>query len=363
MKCDLVVVGAGNMGSGIAQKYAMHGHQVAVVDQSDISLKKSQASINDMLKQGVKRGIFNEEQAESIIGRILFTTDLAICKNKDLVIEAIFEDLDLKQQLFLELDRICKKSTILATNTSSLKVSDLQKGLTHPERVLGLHYFYPPAKNRLVEIIGTETTDANALKYARAWQESINKTVIESKDSPGFIVNRFFVPWLNEAIYILNEGIANSKTIEEAAKQFFNISMGPFELMNVTGLPITMHSCTALAKSLGSFYAPAPMLATQIESKKAWDISGTLQSEQTFSIGMRLLAVVSSISCQMVFEEQVCSKNDANLGAQVGLLWPKGPFELQNDHLPYLATALLNEKKIRKDFVIAPYLKQQLSLT
>ena len=155
--------------------------------------------------------------------------------------EAVFEDLEVKRTVFRRLSEHCAPNAILATNTSSFYVRDLTDAIEHPERLVGLHYFYHPAKNRLVEVVPTEATSEEA--RARAWelQEALGKTPIACADAPGFVVNRYFVPWLNEAVRLLEEKVADIATIEAAAKAGFRIGMGPFELMNVTGVPIAMH--------------------------------------------------------------------------------------------------------------------------
>lgn len=340
----IAVVGAGNMGSGIAQKYAMHGHQVIVVDKEHANVLKSEQSIAKSLEQGVVRTIFTADEASRIGARMCFTTEFDAACDADLVVEAIFENLSLKQELFGLLDKECAPSTILATNTSSLKVVDLQRGLKHPERVLGLHYFYPPARNRLVEIISTPQTSPDVALQALALQHTINKTVIHAKDSPGFIVNRFFVPWLNEALRIVHEGKATIATVDKAAQDFFHIGMGPFALMNATGLPITLHACDALARELGDFYAPNALIVPQIEKHAAWDISGDADETMTQAIGLRLLAIVSSLSCQMVFDERVGTAQDVDVGAQVGLMWKRGPFAMMAEYRGELVRTLASMK-------------------
>ena len=326
------VVGAGNMGSGIAQKYATHGYIVNVVDKDEKSLNKSQSLIRSTLEQAIARKLFSEQQASDTLARLRFSSELEECASSGLVIEAIFEDLDLKQNLFTKLEDICPRNTIFATNTSSLLVKDIGQHLKYPDRMLGLHYFYPPAKNKLVEVIATPATDDGVMSRAKAIQESINKVVIVSKDSPGFIVNRFFVPWLNEAMHIVNEGLISIATVEHAVKSFFDIGMGPFELMNVTGLPITFYACESLARCLGPFYAPCPLIKRQMESGMGFDLSGEIDGSKVEEIGLRMLSVVGAISHQLVNSEGVASKGDTDLGARVGLLWKKGPFELLDEY-------------------------------
>jgi enoyl-CoA hydratase/3-hydroxyacyl-CoA dehydrogenase len=246
----------------------------------------------------------------------------------DIVIEAVFEDIGVKQSLFQNLGQITRPDTVLATNTSSFLVAQVAEGVKHPERVIGLHYFYHPAKNRLVEVIGHEATSEEVLSNAWNFQERIGKTPIDSADAPGFVVNRFFVPWLNEAIRLKEEGHSIA-SIESASKQCFGVGMGPFELMNVTGVPITLHASRSLAGALGDFYAPAKTLEPQVESKQNWDLSGEPDESSLKAISERLLGVVFTIAGHLV-DEGVSTLEDTDIGARVGLRWPIGPFELAN---------------------------------
>ncbi len=324
------VVGAGNMGAGIAQKYASAGFQTIVVDISEEGLQRGRTSIESTLDQGVERKLFTEALKNEILGRLDFTTDTSSLKDAALIVEAIFENKDVKQKLFRELGELCGKDTILATNTSSFCVDDVANGVRFPERVLGLHYFYHPAKNKLVEVIkGTKTSD-ESFKKAWALQEASGKIAIESADAPGFIVNRFFVPWLNEAMRVVEEGIANIATVELAAKKAFRVGMGPFELMNVTGVPITLHAATTLGNELGKFYAPCDLIRPVVDAKSTWQFDGDVDETCIEAIGKRLWSVIDSIATQIVFEEKVCSLEDCDLGARVGLRWPQGPFESMN---------------------------------
>lgn len=323
------VVGAGNMGSGIAQKIATEGFPVVVADLGAEALQRGKQRIQETLQQGVERKLFTPERAAEILGRISFATELASLRDCDVVIEAIFEDRAAKQQLFAELDRVCAPKTILGTNTSSFYVRELAEATQRPDRVVGLHYFYHPAKNRLVEVVPGERTSEETRRRAWLLQELIGKTPIHSADAPGFVVNRYFVPWLNEAVRLLAEGVADIATIDAAAKQRFEIGMGPFELMNVTGVPIALHAATTLGQELGPFYAPAPRLAQQVAAKQNWDLSGTPDPQRFAAVGERLFAAIAYVACELV-EAGVATIEDTDIGARVGLRWAKGPFELMN---------------------------------
>ncbi len=322
------VVGAGNMGSGIAQKIATEGFNVILADTSREQALKGLKRIETLLSEGVERKIFKRETADAILGRIQITGDLNDLNEVDIVIEAVFEDIGVKQGLFQKLGEITREDTVLATNTSSFLVEQVAEGVKNPERVIGLHYFYHPAKNRLVEVIGHAGSDEDVLVRAWNFQERIAKTPIDSADAPGFVVNRFFVPWLNEAIRLKEEG-HNIATIEAAAKDCFGVGMGPFELMNVTGVPITLHASRSLAGSLGDFYAPAATLEPQVDSSQNWELEGEVTESSFKEIQSRLLGVVFTIAGHLV-DEGVSTLEDTDIGARVGLRWPIGPFELAN---------------------------------
>ncbi len=324
------VVGAGTMGSGIAQKIAQEGFEVVLVDVTDELVQKGLERIKAMLKEAVERKIFTPQQVEQILARIKPTTDKKSLADCDIVIEAVFEDIDVKRSLFAELDQICKPDSIFATNTSSLLVSDLASATNRPQRFIGLHYFYHPAKNRLLEVIPTEQTASDVLAAAEKFAALHAKTHITVKDAPGFAVNRFFVPWLNEATRIMQEGVANAATIDAAAMQTFGIGMGPFQLMNVTGIPIAYHSCCSLAEKLGEFYAPSDALKKQFEAKQNWDLSGEVEEGKFDAVSRRLLAVVFYVVSKML-DEGVATIRDIDIGARVGLRWRMGPFEMMNE--------------------------------
>ena len=212
------IIGAGVMGSGIAQKIAQEGIQVVMVDIEDRFVQKGMENIKKTLSEGVKRGIFTQEQTEDTLNRIRGTTNKDEVKDADLIIEAIFEDMDVKKELFKYLDSVCKENTVFASNTSSYSISELAASIDREDRFVGLHFFYHPAKNRLVEIIPGKKSSQETVSKANLFSNLIGKIAINVKDSPGFAVNRFFVPWLNESTRLLEEGVANIPTIDDTAK-------------------------------------------------------------------------------------------------------------------------------------------------
>ena len=323
------VVGAGNMGSGIVQKIAQEGIPVVMVDLKDEFVQRGLGTIRRLLQEGVERKIFKPEQVDQILSRVTGTTDFKALADADIVIEAVFEDKQVKTDLFKKLDQICSPQTILATNTSSFYVRDFADKTSRPDRFVGLHYFYHPAKNRLLEVIPHSGTSPETVEKSLLAAKLHGKTSILVKDAPGFAVNRFFVPFLNEAARMLEEGLADIPTIEAAAKQAFKIGMGPFELMNVTGIPIAVHAATTLGNELGPFYAPAPILKAQMEKKANWILEGKVDEAKLSALADRFLGVCLGVAAALV-DEGVASIEDTDRGAKIGLRWILGPFEIMN---------------------------------
>ncbi|MGA9535593.1 MAG: 3-hydroxyacyl-CoA dehydrogenase NAD-binding domain-containing protein [Desulfobacterales bacterium] len=323
------VIGAGNMGSGIVQKIAQEGIDVVMVDTKNEFVERGLNTIRKMLQEGVERKIFSSEKAEEIISRVKGTTNINAVADADLVIEAVFEDKGVKSELFKKLDKICLQKTILATNTSSFYVREFANQTDRPDRFIGLHYFYHPAKNRLLEVIPHDKTNRETLEKSLLAAKLHGKTAIVVKDAPGFAVNRFFVPFLNEAARMFEEKLADIPTIEEAAKRAFKIGMGPFQLMNVTGIPIAVHAATTLGNELGPFYAPCEILKAQKEKGVSWDIEGAVDESKIQPVIDRFYGVCLGVAAALV-DEGVASIEDTDRGAKIGLRWVMGPFEIMN---------------------------------
>ncbi|MBT5613961.1 MAG: 3-hydroxyacyl-CoA dehydrogenase/enoyl-CoA hydratase family protein [Euryarchaeota archaeon] len=329
----VAIIGSGNMGSGIAQKSAQENFEIQMVDREEKWVNHGQEIISNLLEQALERRIFNIEQVNSIkekISGVVGTNN--VDPKTDLVIEAVFEDFNVKKDVFTILDQVCNEHTILASNTSSLSVNDLAKASGRPDRFIGLHFFYHPAKNRLVEIIPAESTTKNTLKAVETYCKTMGKVVIICKDRPGFVVNRFFVPWLNEACILLQEGVATAAQIDSIAREAFNIGMGPFALMNLTGPTIALHATDYLAEQLDTpRYTGAKNLREIVDKGELWKIGDEEHYDESLSITVkeRLLGQVFAVAGQIV-DEEICSKEDVDRGAKVGLRWDEGPFEIAN---------------------------------
>jgi len=324
------VIGCGLMGAGIAQVAAQAGYETVVRELNEELLEKGLGRIAAFLDKGVAKKKLSQAKRDATWACISGTTDLADLADCDLVIEVIFENMQAKQELFKELDGICKEDTIFASNTSSLSIAEMAAATNRPEKVAGLHYFYPSVINQLLEVVAAERTAPEVVEALLTYARITGKVPILVKDAPGFAVNRFFVPWLNEATRMLQEGVANIPTIDEAARETFRIGMGPFALMNATGIPIAYHSSSSLARELGDFYAPSAKLAAQFEAGQEWELEGEVDEAAKAAVGERLLGVVFGVAAQLV-EEGVASVEDTDRGALVGLRWARGPFAMMNE--------------------------------
>ena len=330
---SIAIIGAGNMGSGIAQKSAQEHFEVQMVDREQQWVDRGQQIISDFLDEAVERRIFSPAQIEGIRSRITGVTGTEnVASDTDLVIEAVFEDFDIKTEVFGILDEVCDEHTILASNTSSLSVNDLAEAVGRPDRFVGLHFFYHPAKNRLIEVIPAKTTSSETLAAVEQYCKAMGKVVIVCRDRPGFVVNRFFVPWLNEACRLLEEGVGSTAQIDAVARDAFRIGLGPFALMNLTGSPIALHATDYLAEQLDTpRYLATHSLRDLVAEGRTWEIGedGGCSEEAAAVIRERLLGQVFAVSSQIV-DEGICSMEDVDRGAKVGLRWARGPFELAN---------------------------------
>ena len=259
------VVGFGAMGSGIAQVCATAGLAVRVREVDQAAIDRGWRTVDGSLPRVVKSGRMSEADAKAARGRISASTSLADLKDSDLVIEAAVEIVDVKKKVFEELDRICPASTILASNTSSLPIADIAAATKHPERVAGLHFFNPAPVMQLVEIVRAITTSDQTVDTLRDFARRIGKTPVVSKDVAGFIVNRLMVPYLLGAIRVLEQGIATPEEIDTAVKLGLRHPMGPFELIDYTGLDINLHVANVFYEEFRDpTMAPPPLLKRMV---------------------------------------------------------------------------------------------------
>jgi 3-hydroxyacyl-CoA dehydrogenase len=236
------VLGAGSMGGGIAHLAAVKGFEVVLCDVEQRFVEGAVKRIAGFMDKSIEKQKMTAEEKEATLKRITITTNMEDLASVELVIEAIFEDLEIKKSAFEKLDKICGPDTIFASNTSSMSITALAAATARPDKVVGLHFFNPPLIMRLVEVIRGYYTSDETVKLASEVSQGMGKTpVVVKKDTPGFIVNRIMMPQFLEAIRIVEEGIATPEDIDTAVKLGLNYPMGPFELMDFTGVEISVH--------------------------------------------------------------------------------------------------------------------------
>jgi len=245
------VFGAGSMGNGIAQVASQVGYQVIMRDIEDRFVQSGLNAIGKFLTKSVEKGKMTEDQKKEVLSRIKGTTKMEDLKDADFIIEAIFEDLELKKNVFRQLDELTRSQVILTTNTSSMSVTEIAMATKRPEKVAGMHFFNPAPLMRLVEVIRGYHTNDETVHIVMEMAKKLGKEPVEvKKDTPGFIVNRLMMPHMIEAIRMAEEGVASIEDIDKAVKLGLNYPMGPFELMDLTGVDIALHVTEYLYKEL-----------------------------------------------------------------------------------------------------------------
>ena len=259
------VVGCGLMGSGITQVCAQSGYQVVVSEVNDELLNKGLASISSFLTRNVKKGRLSQAEKEATLARIKGTTNTRDFGDCDLVIEAAIENMDVKKKIFAELDKICPKHAILATNTSCLSIIDMATATTRPEKVLGIHFFNPVPLMKLLEIVKTIATSDETLEVSQEFGKSIGKTTIIAPDTPGFIVNRLLLPFMLGAFRMLDTGGATKEDIDAGVRLGLGHPMGPLALADLIGMDTILYIANAIYEELKDpLYAPPIILKKMV---------------------------------------------------------------------------------------------------
>ena len=328
------------MGSGIAQVAATCGWQVSIIDSFPKALENSKSKLKSILNRLVEKGKLNEEQSKSILTRIHWTTNMDEIFNSHMVIEAIVENLEIKQNLFLQMESIVSEDCILATNTSSLSVLKIASACKLKSRIMGIHFFNPVPLMKLVEVIPTEKTDCKLLLEVKTILKGWGKSVVTAKDTPGFIVNRVARPFYNEALKIYEEGIADFATIDWAMKEFGGFRMGPFELMDYIGNDINYSATKAVYDGTNhdSRYKPSSIQKELVDEgflgrksgRGYFDYSNNASEPEPNKddvvgnqIFIRILAMLINAAADALNHE-IAPRDDIDFAMTTGVNYPRG---------------------------------------
>jgi 3-hydroxybutyryl-CoA dehydrogenase len=339
-KMKVGVIGSGSMGSGIAQVAATAGHDVYLCDSNPEALQNAKAKLQKILNRLVEKGRIDDPTAKAIFGRIYFMADFKNFGDADLVIEAIIENLEIKQSVFKALEQVVKPACILASNTSSLSIASIAAACAHPERVVGIHFFNPAPLMKLVEIIPAVQTSQTIFQKSKDIIDSWGKLTVTAKDTPGFIVNRVARPFYGEALRILEEGIANVATIDWAMTELAGFRMGPFTLMDYIGNDINYIVTETVFKSF--YYDPRyrPSFTQQRLSQAGYlgrktgkgyydysegaDNPGAIKDEFIGQgIADRIVIMLINEAADALFLN-VASREDIDIAMTKGVNYPKG---------------------------------------
>jgi 3-hydroxybutyryl-CoA dehydrogenase len=353
------ILGTGTMGRGIAQVAALGGFETRLYDAFPEAAESAAVKIREALAKGAFRGRWSDAEADAATNRIgpaLAIGELAGC---ELLIEAAPEDVELKQQLFARAAAVCGPETILASNTSSLRVSDIAAGVPNPERVVGMHFFNPPVLMKLVEVVAAERSSVQALMATTEVARAMGRTPIRARDTPGFVANRLARPFALESLRILGDGVADAATIDRVVRLGGGFRMGPFELIDLIGLDVNLTIARSFFAQGGEpeRWHPSPIQERLVEEGKLGRKSGqgyypygdgveraadpelgltppTLDPDQLALIDPAAAEVLSRLLAQIAnetafaLEERVASPEDMETAMRLGLNWPLGPLGL-----------------------------------
>lgn len=263
----VMVIGAGQMGAGIAQVFAASGYQVSLYDVDQKNTQKGIEGIDKRLKKQVAKGSLSAKEYEEIMERLHLANEITAAQKADLIVEAVVEKMEVKQAIFAELDSLAPNHTVLATNTSSLPITEIAAVTTRPEKVIGMHFMNPVPVMKLVEIIRGLATTNEVYQAVYETTKKLNKTPVEVHDFPGFVSNRILMPMINEAVFTLYEGVANEEDIDQVMKLGMNHPMGPLTLADFIGLDTCLFIMETLHKGFGDDkYRPCPLLRKYVKA-------------------------------------------------------------------------------------------------
>jgi 3-hydroxybutyryl-CoA dehydrogenase len=269
------VVGLGTMGAGIAQVSVQSGFETVGREVSDELAERGRSTIDRYLTRGIEKGRLTADERDAALDRLTLTTELGDLADRDLVVEAVLEELELKREVFAELDRVTRPDAVLATNTSALSVSEIAEATAHPERVVGLHFFNPAPVLPLVEVVRARKSSDAAVDAAYAWAERAGKQPVRCNDTPGFIVNRILIPLLNDCVRVLDEADVRPEDMDKALTNGAGWPLGPCALIDLIGIDVHVHASEALQGKLGEArMAPPERLVRMLAEGKLGRKSG-----------------------------------------------------------------------------------------
>ncbi len=379
------VLGAGTMGTGIAQIAALGGYETRLYDPDAAAAENAEIRLGEALAKGLSHARWTELEAEEALDRVSATTDLEDLAECELLIEAAPEKIELKRDLFRAVAAVCAPDAVLATNTSSLRVTDIAAGVPHPERLVGMHFFNPPALMKLVEVVATERSSEAALAATEAVALRMGRTPIRAKDSPGFVANRLARPFALESLRMLADDVAGAARIDRIVRLGGGFRMGPFELIDLIGLDVNLEIARSFFAQGGEpeRWRPSPIQERLVAEGKLGRKSGagyyeygggvqreidpelgilapTLDPEKLERIDPAASVVLNRLFAQIAnetafaLEEDVASPDDMDTAMQLGLNWPLGPLSLAEKIGTAAALALLEKLEVAGGGAYAP---------
>jgi len=377
------VVGAGTMGAGIAQLAALADYETVLHDADPEALEMAAMRIGEDMSKGKSRELWSGDEAEAALERIHYVSTLAEMAGCDLVVEAAPESVELKRQIFTALAEVLGPEPVLASNTSSLRVSEIAAGVPHPERVVGMHFFNPPALMKLVEVVAAEHSSEAALATTTEVAERMGRTPIRAKDRPGFVANRLARPFSLESLRMLADGVADVATIDRIVRLGGGFRMGPFELLDLIGLDVNLEIARSFFRQGGEpeRWRPSPIQEQLVAEGRFGRKSGhgyydhseerdldpelgilapTLEPEKLARIDGPAETVLARLFAQIANEaafaldEEIASPEDMETAMRLGFNWPRGPFGFAKLIGPDRAADLLEELQAEKGAAYAP---------
>ncbi|MDH4212818.1 MAG: 3-hydroxyacyl-CoA dehydrogenase [Candidatus Thorarchaeota archaeon] len=340
----IAVIGAGLMGSGIAYISAWNGFDVFMIDVNDAAVEAGMDRIRNDVMTGINKNKISMSDAEALMGRLKYGTNVeGGVKDADLIVEAIFENMEVKKKVFATVDAAAPKHAILATNTSSLSIDELASSIKRPSQFIGMHYFSPVAAMKLLELVIGEKTSKETIDTAMAVGKKQGKTCVQAKNSPGFIVNRILMPVLREAIVLYEKGVATKEEIDTAMTIHGGMPAGPFALGDFVGLDIAYNAMSTLYREIGDCFKPPETLKNLVDSgaigtkakKGFYDYTGASGVAETAKgadlqwLSVRI-AVMAIREAMILVDDGIATKEDIDPAMVLGASFPKGPFAMAN---------------------------------